>query len=548
MSKDTKQKPQPQAPRAVTYCRYSSTQQRESSIVDQQRNTHARAKAEGWTVVHDFADAAISGSDSSRPQYQAMIAAARRHEFDILLLDDLSRLTRDSMEQEKTIRTLEFVGGCNVRIVSTSDGYDTQSGSRKVHRGMRGVMNELFLDDLAAKVHRGQRGQAERKFWNGGKPYGYRLKPITDAKRLDAYGAPARVGTVLSIDCAQAEIVTEIFTRYCNGESCLSIAAELNRRKIPSQGSTWRRVTRRASGWMSSSVRVILLNPLYCGRQTWNASQFIRDPDSGKHLRRRRPKAEWVTNDIPALRIVSDELFARAQARTKSIADPDKRLKSGGKMKHLLSGLLHCADCDGPYVIADKYSYACSSHWNGRHCPNNVRVNRKSLEGTILGPIMDALRDPARVKQMAAAMEKEFDRRMHAQASRATAVPRELQALDDRLAKLRTMPELEDDERQLLIDKAEAKRSTLREMQPRAKQQARVLTLLPRAAAMYLQQIEDGLAGDARAAAKGRVILRDMIGPVSLWRGDYGSLWATYKQDLFALVRPAGSCGRGDRI
>src|ERR1700679_520923 len=112
---------QPAQLRVVTYARYSSDQQRASSIDDQQRNCHARAQREGWTVVRDYVDAAISGCDNSRPQYLEMIAAARRHEFDILLLDDLSRLTRDSMEQEKTIRTLEFVGGCNVRIVSTSD-------------------------------------------------------------------------------------------------------------------------------------------------------------------------------------------------------------------------------------------------------------------------------------------------------------------------------------------------------------------------------------------------------------------------------------------
>jgi hypothetical protein len=75
--------------------------------------------------------------------------------------------------------------------------------------------------------------------------------------------------------------------------------------------------------------------------------------------------------------------------------------------------------------------------------------------------------------------------------------------------------------------------------QPEAKQQARILTMLPKAAASHLAMIDEDLAGDARAAAKGRVILRDMIGDVSLWRGDLGSLWATYKQDLFAVVRNA---------
>jgi site-specific DNA recombinase len=44
---------------------------------------------------------------------------------------------------------------------------------------------------------------------------------------------------------------------------------------------------------MGSSVRAILMNPLYTGQQRWNASQFVKDPETGKHLRRQRPKAEW---------------------------------------------------------------------------------------------------------------------------------------------------------------------------------------------------------------------------------------------------------------
>jgi hypothetical protein len=140
---------------------------------------------------------------------------------------------------------------------------------------------------------------------------------------------------------------------------------------------------------------------------------------------------------------------------------------------------------------------------------------------------------------MAKEMEAAFAKRMQAQAARATTVPAELQALDARLDKLRTMPDLTDDERQMLIDKAESKRRELQARQPAAMQQAKILTMLPKAATPYLQQIEEGLLGDVRAAAKGRVILKDLIGPVSLQPGNYGSLWATCNQNLWA-VRATG--------
>src|SRR5690606_34341613 len=81
-----------QAMKAVLYARYSTDMQRSTSIGDQGRNCRRRADGGGWTITATYSDEAISGSDANRPQYQAMLAAAKRGEFDVLLVDDLSRL------------------------------------------------------------------------------------------------------------------------------------------------------------------------------------------------------------------------------------------------------------------------------------------------------------------------------------------------------------------------------------------------------------------------------------------------------------------------
>jgi site-specific DNA recombinase len=533
--------------RAATYARYSSDQQRASSIVDQRRNCQRRAEAEGWSIVAQFADEAISGSDNRRPEYLKMQQAAARKEFDVLIVDDLSRLTRDSVEQETTLRRLEFQG---IRIIATADGYDSQSKSRKIQRGFKGLMNEMFLDDLRAKVHRGLEGQAIKGRWCGGRPYGYRLKAITDPSRLDAYGNPAKIGTTLAIDPAQAAIVRQIFERFAAGDSCTSIARALNVRGVASPGSTWKRTTRRSSGWMGSGVRVILVNPLYTGAQRWNASRFEKDPDTGETLRRRRPQSEHVVSQIEALRIVSDDLFASAQARTRSMTDAEKHLRAGGRAKYLLSGLLKCETCGAHYVIADKLSYACSSFLNGGACTNEVRVNRVSIEGTILNPVRDQLRDSVLVKRMAEEMERNFAALMNAAGARAAAAPRELQELDARLERLKGgVADLEADELAAAIARIEAKRTELKASQPAPRELARVLTMLPKAAAAYLKQVDAFAAGDPKATQKVRLMLKGMIGPIKLAPEPDGSLWATYKQlDVAALVRAAGTCGRGDRI
>ncbi|MGO8854420.1 MAG: recombinase family protein [Steroidobacteraceae bacterium] len=533
--------------RAVTYTRYSSDQQRASSIEDQRRNCERRAAAEGWAVIAHYADAAITGSDNRRPEYLKMQQAAARREFDVLIVDDLSRLTRDSVEQEMTLRRLEFQG---IRIIATSDGYDSKSKARKIQRGFKGLMNEMFLDDLRDKVHRGLEGQAIKGRWCGGRPYGYRLKAITDPSRLDAYGNPSKIGTSLAVDADQAAIVRQIFERFAAGDSCKTIARVLNARSVASPGSTWKRVIRRSNGWVASGVRGIVINPLYTGALRWNVSRFEKDPDTGKSLRRRRPQTEWVVHQVEALRIVTDELFASAQARTRPMTPAEKRLKAGGSPKYLLSGLLKCDVCSAHYVIADKYSYACSAFLGGGGCANKIRVNRVSIEGTILNPVRDQLRDPAIVKQMAAEMERDYAAQMDKAGARAAAAPRELEELDARLERLRGgVADLEPDELAAAIARIEAKRNELKAAVPAHRDRAQVLALLPKAAAAYLKQVDAFAAGDARATQKIRLVLKEIIGPIRLAPESDGSLWATYKRlDVAALVRTAGTSGRGDRI
>jgi site-specific DNA recombinase len=99
--------------------------------------------------------------DASRSEYRARLEAANRREFDLLVVDDLSRSARDSVEQERSIRRLEFQG---VRTVATSDGYYSESKARKAQCGFKGLMNEIFLDDIREKTHRGLTGQALKGF------------------------------------------------------------------------------------------------------------------------------------------------------------------------------------------------------------------------------------------------------------------------------------------------------------------------------------------------------------------------------------------------
>ena len=143
--------------RAALYARYSTDKQREASIEDQARNCRRIADSEGWQLGKTYQDQAVSGSRVDRAGYQSMLADAKAGKFDVLLIDDISRLSRDQVEAETTFRRLEHWG---VRIIGVSDGYDSEAKTRKVHRAVKNLMNEVYLDDLAEKTHRGLEGQA----------------------------------------------------------------------------------------------------------------------------------------------------------------------------------------------------------------------------------------------------------------------------------------------------------------------------------------------------------------------------------------------------
>ncbi len=143
--------------KCATYSRYSTDMQREASIADQVRNCEKHAQREGWQIIRRYADKGISGTKTDRPQYQQMLADAQARKFDIVLVDDLSRLSRDDIETKQSIKRLRYWG---TRLIGVSDGFDSDAKGYKVQAAVRGMINEIYIDDLKEKTHRGMVGVA----------------------------------------------------------------------------------------------------------------------------------------------------------------------------------------------------------------------------------------------------------------------------------------------------------------------------------------------------------------------------------------------------
>jgi site-specific DNA recombinase len=181
-----------------------------ASIDDQYRNCEQFAEREGWQIVERYTDKGISGTkdETGRSGYKAMLDAARAKGFDALLVDDLSRLSRDSMKTEEARRLFVYLG---VRLIGVSDGIDTDSKGHKVLSGFKGLMNDIFLDDLRDKIHRGLAGQALKGNNCGGRVYGYRHVPSCHPTETDEYGRPKVLAVRREIDDEQAQWVRHVF-------------------------------------------------------------------------------------------------------------------------------------------------------------------------------------------------------------------------------------------------------------------------------------------------------------------------------------------------
>ncbi len=121
--------------RCAFYCRFSTDLQRSESIDDQVRVCQALADNAGLTLVRIFEDRAMSGSSSFRPGYQAMLEAARRREFDVLVAEALDRISRDQEDIAALFKTLKFAG---IRIITRAEGEVNE-----LHVGLKGTMNAM---------------------------------------------------------------------------------------------------------------------------------------------------------------------------------------------------------------------------------------------------------------------------------------------------------------------------------------------------------------------------------------------------------------------
>ncbi|PSJ57151.1 recombinase family protein [Mesorhizobium soli] len=377
--------------RVALYARYSSDLQREASIEDQLRLCREHGAREAWAIAGSYHDAGISGASLVlRPGIQQLLRDAQAGRFEIVLAEALDRLSRDQADVATLYKQLKF---CGVAIVTLAEGAISE-----LHVGLKGTMNALFLKDLALKTRRGLRGRVEAGKSGGGLCYGYRV-----VKKLDANGEASKGGR--EIVPQEAEVIRRIFRDFAAGVSPRTIAKSLNEQGIPGPaGRLWNDTTirghvRRGTG--------IVNNELYIGKLVWNRQRYVKDPATGRRVSRLYPEGEWIVAHVPELRIVDEALWQAVRVRQDDIADKHLKLTAAVRAHHqrnrlagalrpksLLSGLIICGRCGGPYSLRSVDRFACSSHSSNGACANTRTIPRAELEQRVLAGLKERMMAP----------------------------------------------------------------------------------------------------------------------------------------------------------
>lgn len=500
------------------YARYSSDRQDARSIDDQLRRCRAYAAGHGFRVGAEFSDAAKTGANVEREGMQRLLAAARMGRgsaFSIVLVDDLSRLSRDLGDTWQIV--FRDLAAVSVKVIDVTTGLASDGAGARLTFGALALVNDTFLQLVRTETHRGLEGRALGGFSTGGRCYGYAT--VLEENPPD----PERPRKRFVIDPAESAVVRRVFQLFVEGVSLKNLASLLNQDGItaPNDGGRGNKLGR---GWGHTTIRAMLSNERYLGRVTWNQSKWLRVPGRKSRRRVARPAAEWVTQTYPELAIIDESLWGSAQARfQRTHAKGRGRPPGTGQQPYLLSGLLRCGVCGGSMTVVGRkakagVSYArlgCTAHSSrgASICANALSISERKASAALIDALRSKFSRPELVERFVASFEQRVAERQREAAQVPTAAgamedcERRIANLTEALAKVgwsdALASKLRDEE--LALTQLRAKRAAeLKERAPRALPS-------PTAIAGYLDDLLGVLQTDT---VRGRELLSRFVSPV----------------------------------
>ena len=268
----------------AAYCRVSTGSDEQLSSLENQRTFFEEyAKKQNYDLVKIYADRGISGKAlKNRTEFIQMLEDGKRKMFDMVVVKDISRFARNTLDFLTGIRTLKSCG-VDVRFLSCNM---TSLGESEFALTIFAAIAQEESYNLSKRIMFGKKISAQK----GRTPsviYGY--------DKTDTY--------TLLPNSKEAPVVKEIFDLYTNENiGFRKIADILNHKNIP---------TKNGKLWSAKTVSRIIKNPIYSGVLVNNKSETL---DFLECTRKKLPDDENIIHNRNEFAIVSENDFNKAKA------------------------------------------------------------------------------------------------------------------------------------------------------------------------------------------------------------------------------------------
>lgn len=343
----------------AAYCRVSTDKSDQLNSLETQKEFFLEyTKRTGANLIKLYADEGISGTKiKNRKEFQRMLADAEKGLFDMVVVKDISRFARNTVDLLQSVRKLKSLG-IETQFLTANM---TSMGNSEFVLTIFGALAQEESANTSKRIKFGKKMNAEKG----------RVPNIV-------FGYDKTIGDyfTLSINENEAKAIRQIFQWYTEeGYGGSKIANMLNERGIK---------TKRGNNWSQNAVCRILTNEIYTGKII-NGKEEIADFLTGQ--RKEKDESEWLVTIRPELRIIEEEVFDKAQDILKGRHDSFKITHERQSNKYLFSTLIKCKECGWSFrrtVRQYKNTYVrwvCSGH-NGKgadSCPNAVTVDEEEL-------------------------------------------------------------------------------------------------------------------------------------------------------------------------
>lgn len=306
------------------------------------------AKRHNYHIGAIYKEVVSGETISARPVMQQLLQEVESGMWDGVLVVEIERLARgDSIDQGVVARAFQY---SDTKIITPTKVYDPNNEFDEEYFEFGLFMSRREYKTIKRRLNAGRISSIkEGKYVANISPYGYERVKIPHAK-----------GFTLSPIPQQAEIVKLIFNWYVYGIDGERLGIGKITRRLNDMG-----VPAAKNGtWSPATISGVLKNPVYAGKVRWNARKTVKKIEDGKIIKTRPFSSDHILSDGLHEPLISEDLFAAAQAIRKK--NPPRPIGEKSTIKNPLSGIVKCEKCGRAMV---RRPYASSGQDDTLLCP-----------------------------------------------------------------------------------------------------------------------------------------------------------------------------------